>query len=187
MTGTHNEWSLKKVQSVNSWFQTTKWALKATKQENILLTLMSRSSKEFLLRETECHHTAPIICYDLKAASTATLDTNAKATIVWPLGSPLLSQMLLLLLLSLQVSISGVSISAAGGAAAAADTELLLVVRLLLLGCFWTAPSVGLLLQCELSQPRRLHLLTCPVNPSEARISRSHRSSKIMTALWDRF
>ena len=104
---------------------------------------MSRSSKRFLLRETECCHTAPIICYDLKAASTATLDTNATghyqtvATTVWPLGSPLLSQMLLLLLLllSLQVSISGVSISDAGGAAATAATELLLVVRLLLLGC----------------------------------------------------
>ena len=98
-----------------------------------------------MLRETECCHTAPIICYDLKAASAATLDTNATghyqtvATTVWPLGSPLLSQMLLLLLLlllSLQVSISGVSISDAGGAAATADTELLLVVRLLLLGCF---------------------------------------------------
>ena len=98
-----------------------------------------------MLRETECCHTAPIICYDLKAASTATHDTNATghyqtvATTVWPLVSPLLSQMLLLLLLlllSLQVSISGVSISDAGGAAATADTELLLVVRLLLLGCF---------------------------------------------------
>lgn len=135
---------------MNSCFQTTKWALKATKQENILLSLMSRSSKRFLLRETECCHTAPIICYDLKAASTATHDTNATghyqtvATTVWPLVSPLLSQMLLLLLLSLK-SPSLVSLL------------VMLVVLLLLLilncswwwgFCSWAASELLLLLGC---------------------------------------